>query len=90
MSEDQEKHLTRSDRERICSCESNDGQEMDTIMVNELRNKHVKKLLNHLGGDAVPPYLQKAIKRSFSEFAEDITKQKDNEYGHDAGNNRTS
>lgn len=43
-------------------------------MVNELRNKHVRKLLNHLGGSDVPPYLQKAIKKAFSEFAEDIIK----------------
>ena len=48
--------------------------DMDMDMVNELRNYHVKKLLNHLGGKDVAPYLQKAIKRSYSEFAEDITK----------------
>jgi hypothetical protein len=48
-------------------------QQLDSNMVNELRNHHVKKLLNHLGGKDVPPYLQRAIKRSFSEFAEDIT-----------------
>jgi len=47
---------------------------MDKEMVNELRNYHVKKLLNHLGGEAVAPYLQRAIKRSFSEYAEDINK----------------
>lgn len=52
------------------------GQTMDINMVNELRNYHVKKLLNHLGGDNVAPYLQKAIKRSYSEFAEDITTNK--------------
>lgn len=61
------------------------GQER-TNMVNELRNYHVKKLLNHLGGETVPPYLQKAIKRSFSEYAEDITTLEDNNgkkiYGH--------
>ena len=56
----------------------------DNIMVNELRNKHVKKLLNHLGGSDVPPYLQKAIKRSYSEFAEDINKQnEDNSNGQE-------
>lgn len=55
------------------------GQTTDKIMVNELRNHHVKKLLNHLGGPDVAPYLQKAIKRSFSEFAEDITKGQNNE-----------
>ena len=48
--------------------------EKDIAMVNELRNYHVKKLLNHLGGESVAPYLQKAIKRSFSEFAEDVLK----------------
>ena len=51
---------------------------MDKEMVNELRNYHVKKLLNHLGGEAVAPYLQRAIKRSFSEYAEDITKGQNN------------
>lgn len=62
--------------------ELNTGQNIDTDMVNELRNYHVKKLLNHLGGDNVAPYLQKAIKRSFSEFVEDITQPKDKTYGH--------
>jgi hypothetical protein len=66
--------------------EINNGQELDTNMVNELRNYHVKKLLNHLGGDAVAPYLQKAIKRSYSEFAEDVTKQKDMTHGHKSDN----
>lgn len=60
-------------------------------MVNELRNYHVKKLLNHLGGESVAPYLQKAIKRSFSEFAEDVLKapQEDMQNGQDdsIGNN---
>ena len=54
--------------------------EKDMHMVNELRNHHVKKLLNHLGGESVAPYLQKAIKRAFSEFAEDIINAKDNTY----------
>ena len=55
---------------------------MDINMIDELRNRHVKKLLNHLGGTSVPPYLQKAIKRSYSEFVEDINKQnKDKKHG---------
>jgi hypothetical protein len=41
-----------------------------------------------LGGIDVPPYLQKAIKRSFSEFAEDITNKKDNSYGHNTDESR--
>jgi hypothetical protein len=35
-----------------------------------LRNRHVAKLLDYLG-DA-PPYLETAIKRSLSMFAEDV------------------
>lgn len=35
-----------------------------------LRNRHVAKLLDYLG-DA-PPYLQTAIKKSLSMFAEDV------------------
>jgi hypothetical protein len=35
-----------------------------------LRNRHVAKLLDHLGD--VPPYLEAAIKRSLSMFAEDV------------------
>ncbi len=35
-----------------------------------LRNRHVAKLLSHLGDQ--PPYLESAIKRSFSMFAEDV------------------
>ena len=35
-----------------------------------LRNRHVAKLLSYLG-DA-PPYLESALKRSFSMFAEDV------------------
>ena len=62
-------------------CGIDTGHLPDKDMVNELRNHHVRKLLNHLGGRDVPPYLQKAIKRSFSEFAEDITKTKDTEHG---------
>ena len=54
------------------------GHKLDSNMVNELRNFHVKKLLTNLGGKDVAPYLQKAIKRAFSEFAEDITKKDSN------------
>ena len=72
-----ETELTYKPRGDTMQGESNNGHELDSNMVNELRNKHVKKLLNHLGGSDVPPYLQKAIKRSFSEFAEDITKTED-------------
>jgi len=35
-----------------------------------LRNRHVAKLLSHLGEP--PPYLQQAVKRAFSMFAEDV------------------
>jgi len=35
-----------------------------------LRNRHVAKLLSHLGEQ--PPYLESAIKRSFSMFADDV------------------
>ena len=35
-----------------------------------LRNRHVAKLLDFLG--ELPPYLETAIKRSFSMFAEDV------------------
>jgi len=35
-----------------------------------LRNRHVAKLLSYLG-DA-PPYLETAIKKGFSMFAEDV------------------
>ena len=45
------------------------------MSVNELRNYHVKKLLNKLGGQDVDLEIQKAIKKSFSEFAEDVTKK---------------
>jgi hypothetical protein len=80
--------LTRRELYPINAEELNTGQEVDSMMVNELRNYHVKKLLNHLGGIDVPPYLQKAIKRSFSEFAEDITSKKDNSYGHNTDESR--
>jgi hypothetical protein len=35
-----------------------------------LRNRHVAKLLTHLG--ETPPYLETAIKKSFSMFADDV------------------
>ena len=35
-----------------------------------LRNRHVAKLLDFLGDS--PPYLETAVKRSFSMFAEDV------------------
>jgi hypothetical protein len=82
------KELTRAELYPINSEDYNTGQEVDSMMVNELRNYHVKKLLNHLGGPDVPPYLQKAIKRSYSEFAEDITTKKDIHNGHDTSNDR--
>ena len=37
-----------------------------------LRDRHVAKLLTHLGGDSVAPVLQTAIKKSYSMFAEDV------------------
>jgi hypothetical protein len=50
------------------------------MLVNELRNYHVKKLLTKLGGNSVDLEIQKAIKKSFSEFAEDVN-QKDTTHG---------
>ena len=38
--------------------------------LSRLRNRHVAKLLDHLGD--VPPYLEIAIKRSLTMFAEDV------------------
>jgi hypothetical protein len=35
-----------------------------------LRNRHVAKLLSHLG--AQPPYIEQGIKRSFSMLAQDV------------------
>ncbi len=35
-----------------------------------LRNRHVAKILDFLG--ELPPYLETAIKRSYSMFAEDV------------------
>ncbi len=39
--------------------------------IGRLRNRHVAKLLSFLG-DA-PPYLDNAIKRAFTMFADDVT-----------------
>jgi hypothetical protein len=38
--------------------------------VGRLRNRHVAKLLDFLG--ETPPYLETAIKKSFSMFADDV------------------
>ncbi len=38
--------------------------------IGRLRNRHVAKLLDFLGD--CPPYLETAIKRSYSMFAEDV------------------
>ena len=38
--------------------------------LSRLRNRHVAKLLSHLGEQ--PPYLESAIKRSYTMFADDI------------------
>lgn len=40
--------------------------------LNRLRNRHVAKLLAHLGGDTVAPYIQAAIKTEFNYFTEDV------------------
>ena len=40
------------------------------IELERLRNRHVAKLLSHLGDQ--PPYMQIAIKKAFSMFAEDV------------------
>ena len=45
---------------------------MDIDSINDGRNYHVKKLLKYLGGRDVAPFLQKAIKKAFSEYAQDI------------------
>lgn len=89
MSEKKENNrFTLEHPEPNLSGESHNGHGLDTNMVNELRNYHVKKLLNHLGGETVAPYLQKAIKRSYSEFAEDITKGQNNDTKQDTIGNR--
>ncbi len=51
---------------------------MDIDYINDRRNYHVGKLLRKLGGRDADPDLQIAIKRSFSEYAEDIITKKDN------------
>lgn len=51
-----------------------DNSDMNAIIAREelarLRNRHVAKLLSYLGD--TPPYLETAIKRSMSMFAEDV------------------
>ena len=37
-----------------------------------LRDRHVGKLLTYLGSTAVPPYLDRAIKKALSMFEEDV------------------
>ena len=37
-----------------------------------LRDRHVGKLLRYLGSDSVPPYLDRAVKKAFSMFEEDV------------------
>ena len=41
-----------------------------TQELSRLRNRHVAKLLTHLGEQ--PPYIEIAIKHSFSMFADDV------------------
>ncbi len=55
----------------------------DSNYVNDLRNFHVKKLLNKFGGKFCDESLQKAVKKSYSEFAEDIINKKDIKHGHE-------
>jgi len=45
-------------------------QEDATTEIRRLRNRHVAKLLSLLGN--TPPYLEIAIKKAFSMFAEDV------------------
>jgi hypothetical protein len=40
------------------------------IELGRLRNRHVAKLLSHLGEQ--PPYMEQAIKRAFTMLAEDV------------------
>lgn len=42
----------------------------DQAELARLRNRHVAKLLSYLG--ETPPYLESAIKKSFTMFAEDV------------------
>jgi len=53
-----------------------------------LRNRHVAKLLDYIG-DA-PPYLQTAIKKAFSMFAEDVEKNIINSDRSEDGNELVS
>jgi len=52
---------------------------MDNDLIDTRRNHHVKKLLTLMGGHSVDVDTQKLIKRSFSEFAEDIKEDGHNE-----------
>ena len=45
-------------------------KEQQVKELGRLRNRHVAKLLDYLGD--TPPYLETAIKRGFSMFAEDV------------------
>jgi hypothetical protein len=53
-----------------------------------LRNRHVAKILSYLGDS--PPYLETAIKKAFTMFAEDVeaniinSEQKENSDGNKA------
>jgi hypothetical protein len=39
--------------------------------IQRLRNRHVAKILSFLGDP--PPYIENAVKRSFTMFADDVT-----------------
>jgi hypothetical protein len=39
--------------------------------LNRLRNRHVRKFIEHLG-DHTPPYLQIHIKKTLTNFADDV------------------
>jgi len=45
--------------------------ETATKEIMRLRNRHVAKLLTYIGD--CPPYLESAIKKSFTMFSEDVT-----------------
>jgi len=42
----------------------------DQIELARLRNRHVAKLLSYLG--ETPPYLETAVKKAFTMFAQDV------------------
>lgn len=46
------------------------GMTKETKELSRLRNRHVAKLLTHIGD--VAPYLEQAIKHSYTMFADDI------------------